>query len=305
MNDCENILIAGAGGGFDIFAGLPIFRALKDMGKNVILANLSFSFLGDQERVDELGLFRIGPDSKSHQNYFPEGVLARYLESMGFDNIIYAFNKSGVQPVLRSYEYLVDKYDIDAVVLIDGGTDILMRGDESGLGTPTEDMVSLAAVNLLDVKNRFVFCLGFGVDTYHGVCHSHFLENVSALSKKGGFIGSQSLLEHMPEVKFYLDAVRYSEKNMPTFSSIVNTSIASAIEGQFGDYHRTERTRSSELYINPLMSMYWGFDLAVLADHSLYLDRLRTTESIWDVNIVIESFRSELETQRVKRTIPH
>ncbi|MFF7988525.1 hypothetical protein ACFZDG_01885 [Kitasatospora xanthocidica] len=33
-----------------------------------------------------------------------------------------------------------------AVLLVDGGTDILMRGDEAGLGTPEEDMASLAAV---------------------------------------------------------------------------------------------------------------------------------------------------------------
>ncbi len=47
---------------------------------------------------------------------------------------------------------------------MDGGTDILMRGDESGLGTPEEDMASLAAVHGLDVPEKIVVCAGFGVD---------------------------------------------------------------------------------------------------------------------------------------------
>ena len=35
------------------------------------------------------------------------------------------------------------------MVLVDGGTDSLMRGDEVGSGTPEEDTASLAAVNAL------------------------------------------------------------------------------------------------------------------------------------------------------------
>ena len=43
LEDRQNILIAGAGGGFDVFSGLPIYFTLKDTGKTAHLANLSFS----------------------------------------------------------------------------------------------------------------------------------------------------------------------------------------------------------------------------------------------------------------------
>jgi hypothetical protein len=43
LQDKKNILIAGAGGGFDIFAGLPLYFTLRNMGKTVHLANYSFS----------------------------------------------------------------------------------------------------------------------------------------------------------------------------------------------------------------------------------------------------------------------
>ncbi len=45
LKDSERILVAGAGGGFDVYAGLPLAFALMDLGKTVHLANLSFSAL--------------------------------------------------------------------------------------------------------------------------------------------------------------------------------------------------------------------------------------------------------------------
>ena len=45
LEAAKNILIAGAGGGYDIFSGLPLYFGLQAAGKKVHLANLSFSFL--------------------------------------------------------------------------------------------------------------------------------------------------------------------------------------------------------------------------------------------------------------------
>jgi hypothetical protein len=84
----------------------------------------------------------------------------------------------------------------------------------------------------------------------------------------------------------------------------VNGSIVSALEGRFGDYHRTSRTQSSKLFISPLMSILWSFDLAAVARHNLYLDRLEHTRSIWDVLTTIERFRHEVRS-RMPETIPY
>lgn len=45
LKDAEHVLIAGAGGGFDVFSGLPLYFNLHAAGKRVSLANLSFSNL--------------------------------------------------------------------------------------------------------------------------------------------------------------------------------------------------------------------------------------------------------------------
>jgi hypothetical protein len=54
-------------------------------------------------------------------------------------------------------------------------------------------MTSLSAVSALEVPLRFVACIGFGVDSYHGVCHAHFLENVATLERDGAYLGSFSV----------------------------------------------------------------------------------------------------------------
>ena len=41
----RSILVAGAGGGFDVYAGLPLALALRAQGRTVHLGNLSFASL--------------------------------------------------------------------------------------------------------------------------------------------------------------------------------------------------------------------------------------------------------------------
>jgi len=292
IEDSQRILVAGAGGGFDVYAGLPIYERLRLLGKKVYLANLSFVSLGTTNaQALTRALYAVEPSTTGQDLYFPERTLAQYLSRRGDDVRVYAFEQLGVAPIREGYAHLVQSLGLDAIVLVDGGTDILLRGDEAGLGTPSEDMASLAAVAAMDVPTRVVVCVGFGVDTYHGVCHANWLENVAALTADGAFLGATALLERMPEVRLYLDAVNVADLTTRERPSIVNGSIASAIQGHFGDYHRNQRTQSSKLFINPLMSFLWAFDLAAVAERNLYLDRLADTETIRDIHLAIEYFR--------------
>ena len=141
-----------------------------------------------------------------------------------------------------------------------------MRGDEAGLGTPQEDMVSLlAAHSVSGVPRKLLACIAFGVDAFHGVSHANFLENVAALIREGGYLGAWALTREMQEFELYREASEFVAARTSRRSSIVNTSIISAVEGRFGDYHATCRTQGSQLFINPLMAIYWGFDVEKVA----------------------------------------
>jgi hypothetical protein len=156
----------------------------------------------------------------------------------------------------------------------------------------------------LDVRTRLVICLGFGIDAFHGICHAHFLENVAALERDGAYLGAVSLSRSSKEGQAFLDAVAFAQENAPDKPSIFNGSVAAALRGEFGDVQFTERTNGNELFINPLMAIYFAFDLPGLAQKSLYLSRLENTESISEVGAIIEAFRHRV-TPRPRRIIPH
>jgi hypothetical protein len=304
IENSQCVLVAGAGGGFDVYAGIPIYERLRSRGKTVFLANLSFVSLGTTSaKALTRALYAVEPTTTGQDLYFPERSLAQFLSRRGENVRIYAFEQLGVAPVREGYAHLVQSLGLDAIVLVDGGTDILLRGDEEGLGTPAEDMASLAAVAAMNVPTRIVACVGFGIDAYHGVCHANWLENVAALTSEGAFLGATALLKRMPEVRLYLHAI--NDADMTTsHPSIVNGSIVSAIEGRFGDYHRNLWTRGSTLFINPLMSLLWTFDLAAVARRNLCLERLADTENSRDVHRAIGRFR-ETVRRRPPQMIPH
>ena len=295
LEKTNNILLAGAGGGFDIFCGLPLYFALKNAGKQVHLANLSFSSIDSSTgRRLTPALVEVNDTSNGWASYFPEIHLARWFAGRGEPVPIYCFARTGAKPLAEAYKFLVDMLQVDTVILVDGGTDSLMRGDESG---PQEDVASIAAVNALEVTTKLLVCLGFGIDSFHGVCHAHFLEAVAAITKAGGFLGAWTLTRDMPEVQLYNAASEAVFNGMPQNPSIVSSSILSAIEGHFGDYHATHRTSGSKLFINPLMSLYWCFKLEAVANRLLYLDKISKTESYWALTNAIERFREDIESK--------
>ncbi|MFB6815104.1 DUF1152 domain-containing protein [Streptomyces sp. NPDC056347] len=306
LDSAERVLVAGAGGGFDIYAGLPLALSLLHQGKHVQLANLSFSALeglpADAWLAPDVAV--ITPETSPHQAYFPERTLAQWLELHRYPCTVHAFSRVGVQPLRAAYRALIERYDIDAVVLVDGGTDILMRGNESGLGTPEEDLTSVAALSAIEVPERLVVSIGFGVDAYHGVSHGLVLENIAALERDGAYLGAFSLSRTTREGALYVDAVAHARHHTPDHPSIVNGSIAAAVQGSFGDVRFTSRTRGSELFINPLMSLCFAFELEGVARNCHYLDRIEDTHLIRQVSSAIEEFRDEV-VQRPPRRIPH
>lgn len=305
MDGSQNILIAGAGGGFDVFCGLPIYHALKEAGKTVHLANLSSGALGFCDAENPVpALWRITRQTAATK-YFPEMHLATWLSQTYGDTAVYAIAPVGARPVTTAYEWLTQTLHLDTIILVDGGTDSLMRGDEAGLATPEGDAVSLLAVHhLTGVPKKFLVSIGFGIDTHHGVCHAHFLENVAALAREEAYLGAASLLPNSEDFKFYREACDYVFARLSQQLSIVNTSIISAAIGEFGDVHATKRTEGSNLFINPLMSLFWTFHLDKVAQHNLYLNRIHKTDTAEEVALEIEKFRDELPSIRPWKSIP-
>jgi len=277
----------------------------------LFIANLSFTYGMEMLRGKSFGKVCIEVTADTirakgyrieSEDYFPELFVSKWFrEREHLEVPIYTFRRCGVKPLTESYMNLAEALQLDCIILVDGGTDSLMRGDEDGLGTPTEDMSSICAVNAVNVAKKYLACIGFGIDSFHGVCHSHFLENVASLTKENAFLGAFSMLPNTVEAIKFKEAYLASQPN----NSIVCSSVLSAVEGEFGDHHSPytkDRTGSSKLYISPLMSMWWCFDLEAVAKRVLYLDKIKNTETASEVAAIINSFESNLSKAGKKRT---
>jgi hypothetical protein len=302
LQPCQRVLIAGAGGGFDVVAGLPLYEYLAAQGKQVWLASLSFSEL-PKAGGRKLGTYILEVDSHSggDEDYFPERFLSQWFLEGGEQVPVYSYKAAGPMVMLEIFQDLVRELKLDTLVLVDGGTDILMRGDEPSMGTPMEDMCSLAAADMLDLRHKFVVSLGFGVDVFHEVCHHYVLEAIADLTRHGEYLGAISLTPDMPEFQAMEQAVDFICRRTPGKESIVMTSVVAAGQGKFGDFHPTERTSDSKLFLNPLMSMYFCFQLSGLARRCLVLDWLKDKYGRWEVHRGICNFLSTITPRDWKR----
>ena len=308
LEKAERILIAGAGGGFDVFCGLPLYFDLQAQGKAVYLANYSFTNLEDFEGEWLTGsMMKVTPATKAYRGlYFPEWYLTQWLAENGeTDPAVYSFSRNGVLPLIDNYKQLCELLQIDMIVMVDGGTDSLMRGDEDGLGTPGEDLASITAVSAVAVPQKMLMCLGFGVDHYHGVSNDLTFNAIAELSQTGGFLGSTSLLKEMASVQKYIEASKFVFEAMPNDISIVSSSIVSALNGHYGNHHTTERTQGSRLWINPLMPICWFFDLQAIVERNILCEHLYTTEYFDQVIRAITVFRRlQLKKMHRRQNIP-
>jgi len=306
LEGARKVMVAGCGGGHDLYTGIPLYLYLKKRVEKVYLGNMTFAELGPKTgRRLTPAVTLIHADTPGSDDFFPERVLSRWFRTQDMEVPVFCFQRTGVVTLIKAWQAVVQELQLDAIILADGGTDSLMRGDEYGLGTPQEDLASIAAVHALDVPIKILSCLGFGVDTFDHVCHAQFLEATAALQKKGAFLGVLSLLPEMEEARKFLEAVDYCIQQMPGAPSVVSSSIASAVEGHFGNHHRTWRTSGSKLFISPLMSMYWSYEVDAVAKRCLYLKELQKTVGYKDVDRVVHEFRQQYPPMKGWEAIPY
>ena len=236
LTDSKRILIAGMGGGFDIFCGLPLYLTLKQRGYEVHLANYSFSAIADFTANGHgvpatPTMMGVTADIDGTFIYFPELYLAQWLKNeLDEDITVWAFHKTGGKQLLENYRVLTRRLGIDTIILVDGGVDSLMHGDEKQVGTMLEDSVSLACVDALqDVPTRITACIAFGAELH--MAYAQVMENIALLTRHEAFHGTCSLLPQMPVYKQYEAAVAYAQAQPHQDYSVINSSVVSAVQG--------------------------------------------------------------------------
>src|SRR5213075_2688573 len=113
----------------------------------------------------------------------------------------------GVRPLERAYRALASRLSLDAIILVDGGIDALLRGDEVSLGTPAEDLTSLAAATAVPDIPIALACVGLSAELRDGISHAQVFERMAELSREGAYFGASALVPGTAACDAYLRCV--------------------------------------------------------------------------------------------------
>lgn len=272
----KTVLLAGAGGGWDVLGAVPLAYELEGSGCRVVLANYSSLVAGFTARLAQA-----------------EDVIESAI-AQALGKPVYVFGKEGATRLRAGYEEIVQDHGIDTIILVDGGVDSLMRGDEEGPGSILQDALSLLVVNGLSVPCKLLACIGFGTETDEGVCHYRVLENMAALAKDGTFLGACALTKAMAAFQFYEKVCR-TVFQLPIMRSHVHTRIIPAVQGEFGRYEMFDDAfqpldllSARPPFLSPLMSLYWFFEVAGVFGRNVLAPHLVGTESYADAQSAYE-----------------
>jgi hypothetical protein len=294
-------LLMGAGGGYDILGAVPLYAELQGRGVSADFASLSFSSLealqGAVRDPEAECLYRVGPESATQDQYCPEAWLARWLSEAKADRpCVWGFRKVGVRPLRAALQVLTQRLGTDLLVLIDGGIDLTLRGDETSIGTPSEDLATLAAVAGLDLP-ALAMCIGFGAELREGIPHAQVLERFAHLQAAGACLGAVGLHPSSVAGSAYLDALGFVRRHQARQRGThIHDVVAASMQGRFGG-------GSPDVWVSPLASLCWFFDVAGLASSHLFLSQLNETDTMWEVTSVIRGCRTALAI-RPRTAIP-
>ena len=292
----RTVMLCGCGGGFDFVHSLALYPELKRLGKDVVIGSYSFGepklIKGDAAvvfDVDGVIAKRVTGASIPDPYYGPEVHACRFLDQRypeSAPHFAYAYYaRHFTVPLLqRLYRQLVREHSIDAIILVDGGSDSLMAGDEEGLGDPVEDCVSVTAVaSLEEVKLKILISLGLGCDRFNHVSDGASLRAIAELTAQGGFLGAVAMEPTSPGFVFYRDCLEHINRSQQ-FRSVLAGSIASACEGHFGSDpippNLRPRVETGEIFLWPLMSVLWAFDVEKVAARSQMAKWIRNSMSV-------------------------
>jgi hypothetical protein len=296
----SRVMVAGAGGGFDVICALPVALKLKELGHEVHLANYSFTNLSAVRAADTSvkDLFCIGSQSRlSSGDYFPELELCRWWEKT-YDQPqnVWCYSLVGVRPLTRMFQYLETALKLDAIVVLDGGVDGLFIGNEYDLATPSMDAISIIAASTLKHCKKVYAFTAFGTEGAESkVRHADALLRISELIAQDGFIGVTALTRNSAIGKLFIEALDFVHKSLPPEKhSVIAGSIVAAMRGNFGYTSFNVKTQTSQVWLSALTLLYWFCELDSVADAKSYIKEVMDTDSVSDVADAIERTRARM-----------
>jgi len=294
MKKNSTVLISGCGGGFDFLCGLPIGLELENRGHKIIYSNYSFSDLRvvPQGRWinDDLVLIDETTQELENCDYFPEKVFCDwYAQRYGRSSLVYGYNDVGIIPLSDIFNTIQIAEGVDYHFIVDGGSDGLLRGDEYNLGSPTIDAISIIAGSQSKIAHKYYVSTAFGTEGVgKSVSHAEVLENMARALSQQKMLGVTSIINNPRIQAEFEECFVYFFNNVPqVHHSTIVGSIAAALRGLFGDHEVNYKTKLAPVWLSPLTTLFWYFDLSAIAKSKLYYNEALITETTGEIGHII------------------
>lgn len=294
--DCSRALVFGIGGGGDVVGTLPTVRLLERHGIETVVGGLAWerSIVDPQpgpRSLDELdGVNHVSEalalgsgDTCTHDGItFAETAVASCLDR----DVAFLDVTGGTEGFGAGLETACDRLDIDVVIGVDSGGDVLASGSEPGIVSPLADGVSLAALARLSLPT----CIGmFGYGSDGELTLSELHRNIGSVAANEGLLGAWGL---SPVVGDELERII---EEVPTDASRLPLRVS---RGDVGTHPIRDGKRTVEL--TPASTVTFYLETTAVADHSDLASIVSGTGSIdeADRRLRSEGFDTELSYER-------
>ncbi|MHA1409076.1 MAG: DUF1152 domain-containing protein [Candidatus Odinarchaeia archaeon] len=198
----KKALIIGIGGGGDILGTLPTRNLLRKLGVESRLASLTY----ERSKYDPIpgprGLEEIKNIKKINDTVAIAGENAITKDGLIFqatkmskflnEEIFLIDISKGVEGVYNGLKDLQEKYNIDLIIGIDVGGDVVAYGNEPGLRSPLTDSIILSALS--KIRGKTVIGV-YGICCDGELTLNEISSRFAEIYSNSGFIGAYPLTQ--------------------------------------------------------------------------------------------------------------
>jgi hypothetical protein len=302
LRDARRPLVIGIGGGGDVVGALATAEHARIYhGADPVLGGVTWERrpidpLPGPRRADEIdGARELAPAvlaASAATHVRANGVRfgeSRLAELLGVDVLLVDPNP-GPAAVAAGLAEAADGLDVDLLVFLDVGGDVLGHGDEPGLASPLCDAVMLAAAAHLGDGGQAVLGAVFGPGCDGELTLAELDERFAQLGAAGGLAGASGL------------TAAVVERLEPAVEAVPTEASAQPLRAFRGERGATRiRSGRRSVPLSPAAALTVYFDVAAaLASTSRLAAAVRDARDLEEANDILHGLgvRTELDLER-------
>lgn len=183
---------------------------------------------------------------------------------------------AGYGQIVNELTSLVDKLDVEVVMGVDVGGDVLANGYEENLWSPLSDQIMLTILAELEKRGYKTVLAVHGLNVDGELNVDHLLKQLSLIASMGGYFGARGLNYEDVKLLKKLVKITYTESGILPLE---------AFKGAFGTYKIRMGTRMASL--TPISTITFFLDPLKVFENSPMAKAITTTKNLDEANKIL------------------